>query len=60
MELLNADGSIAEMSGNGIRCLAQAVFQAGEAAPPTLRGRDRRPACAPSTCWRAPARRRSG
>jgi diaminopimelate epimerase len=26
MELLNADGSRAEMSGNGIRCLAQAVL----------------------------------
>ncbi|MDP9452440.1 MAG: diaminopimelate epimerase, partial [Actinomycetota bacterium] len=25
MELRNADGSVAEMSGNGIRCLAQAV-----------------------------------
>jgi diaminopimelate epimerase len=37
MRLLNADGSAAEMSGNGIRCLAQAVFQAGLAAPPTLR-----------------------
>ena len=37
MELRNADGSIAAMSGNGIRCLAQAVFQAGLAAPPTLR-----------------------
>jgi diaminopimelate epimerase len=37
MELRNADGSVAEMSGNGIRCLAQAVFQAGLAAPPTLR-----------------------
>jgi diaminopimelate epimerase len=37
MELLNADGSRAEMSGNGIRCLAQAVFQAGLAAPPVLR-----------------------
>ncbi len=36
MELLNADGSRAEMSGNGIRCLAQAVFQAGLASPPTL------------------------
>ena len=36
MELLNADGSRAEMSGNGIRCLAQAVFQAGVAAPPEL------------------------
>jgi diaminopimelate epimerase len=37
MVLLNADGSRAEMSGNGIRCLAQAVFQAGVAAPPVLR-----------------------
>src|SRR5688572_16322810 len=37
MQLLNADGSRAEMSGNGIRCLAQAVFQAGLAAPPVLR-----------------------
>lgn len=36
MRLLNADGSVAEMSGNGIRCLAQAVFQAGLAAPPLL------------------------
>ena len=37
MRLLNADGSLAEMSGNGIRCLAQAVFQAGLVAPPVLR-----------------------
>jgi diaminopimelate epimerase len=37
MRLLNADGSVAEMSGNGIRCLAQAVFQAGLATPPQLR-----------------------
>jgi diaminopimelate epimerase len=36
MELLNADGSTAEMSGNGIRCLAQALFQAGLAEPPVL------------------------
>ena len=36
MELINADGSTAEMSGNGIRCLAQAVFQAGLAEPPVL------------------------
>jgi diaminopimelate epimerase len=36
MQLLNADGSAAEMSGNGIRCLAQAVFQAGLAQPPVL------------------------
>lgn len=37
MHLLNADGSRAEMSGNGIRCMAQAVFQAGLATPPVLR-----------------------
>jgi diaminopimelate epimerase len=37
MLLLNADGSEAEMSGNGIRCLAQAVFQSQLAEPPTLR-----------------------
>ena len=36
MQLLNADGSPAEMSGNGIRCLAQAVFQMELAAPPSL------------------------
>ncbi len=29
MELRNSDGSRAEMSGNGIRCLAQAVVDAG-------------------------------
>jgi diaminopimelate epimerase len=37
MLLLNADGSEAEMSGNGIRCLAQAVFQHRLAAPPVLK-----------------------
>ncbi len=37
MRLHNADGALAEMSGNGIRCLAQAVFQSGFAEPPTLR-----------------------
>jgi diaminopimelate epimerase len=37
MELRNADGSVAEMSGNGIRCLAQAVFQSHLAEPPVLR-----------------------
>ena len=36
MELINADGSSAEMSGNGIRCLAQAAFLAGAASPPEL------------------------
>ena len=29
MELLNADGSPAEMSGNGLRCLVQAAVRAG-------------------------------
>ncbi len=29
MRLHNADGSVAEMSGNGIRCLAQAVVDSG-------------------------------
>ncbi len=29
MRLHNADGSVAEMSGNGIRCLAQAAVRAG-------------------------------
>jgi diaminopimelate epimerase len=37
MLLLNADGTEAEMSGNGIRCLAQAVFQHHLAEPPVLR-----------------------
>ena len=31
MQLRNADGTLAEMSGNGIRCLAQAVAMAGAA-----------------------------
>lgn len=34
MQLLNADGSEAEMSGNGIRCLAQAAVDAGWVTPP--------------------------
>jgi diaminopimelate epimerase len=34
MELRNADGSEAEMSGNGMRCLAQAAVQGGLVAPP--------------------------
>jgi diaminopimelate epimerase len=34
MELHNADGGQAEMSGNGIRCLAQAAVDAGLVAPP--------------------------
>lgn len=36
MELWNADGSVAEMSGNGIRCLAQAAIDAGLATPPRI------------------------
>jgi diaminopimelate epimerase len=34
MDLHNADGGLAEMSGNGIRCLAQAAVDAGWVAPP--------------------------
>jgi len=34
MELRNADGGEAEMSGNGIRCLAQAAVDASLVAPP--------------------------
>jgi diaminopimelate epimerase len=36
MELRNADGSPAEMSGNGIRCLAQALILAGWADGPSI------------------------
>lgn len=32
-ELRNADGSVAEMSGNGMRCLAQAAWEAGLVVP---------------------------
>jgi diaminopimelate epimerase len=35
-ELRNADGSAAEMSGNGMRCLAQAAVDAGLVAGPNL------------------------
>jgi diaminopimelate epimerase len=35
-ELRNADGSQAEMSGNGMRCLAQAVVDAGLLAGPDM------------------------
>ena len=37
MRLHNADGGIAEMSGNGIRCFAQAVVTAGLVAAGTVR-----------------------
>jgi diaminopimelate epimerase len=36
MRLTNADGSPAEMSGNGIRCLAQALLAAGWAPGPEV------------------------
>lgn len=36
MVLLNADGTRAEMSGNGIGCLTQAAVLAGLATPPTV------------------------
>ena len=36
MELRNADGSPAEMSGNGIRCLAQALILAGWTVGPAI------------------------
>ena len=35
-ELRNADGSPAEMSGNGLRCLAQAALSAGAVVGPTF------------------------
>jgi diaminopimelate epimerase len=35
MRLFNADGSIAEMSGNGIRCLVMAAHRAGTNGPGT-------------------------
>lgn len=36
MELYNADGTRAEMSGNGVRCLAQALLLEGWASPPEV------------------------
>ncbi|MDP8976818.1 MAG: diaminopimelate epimerase, partial [Actinomycetota bacterium] len=36
MEVRNADGSVAETTGNGIRCLAQAVLLAGVVDGPEL------------------------
>ncbi len=36
MVLYNADGSRAEMSGNGVRCLGQAVLQAGVVEGPRI------------------------
>ena len=42
MHLFNADGSRAEMSGNGIRCLGQAAGRGPRAARGRVRGVDRR------------------
>jgi diaminopimelate epimerase len=59
-ELRNADGSEAEMSGNGMRCLAQAAFGAGlvAAGPPFVvltpagpRAVTLRPTEAPGIIW---------
>ncbi len=36
MELRNADGSVAEMSGNGIRCLVQAAVDVGIVEPGSI------------------------
>jgi diaminopimelate epimerase len=36
MDLRNADGSVAEMTGNGMRCLAQAAVEAGLVKPPSF------------------------
>jgi diaminopimelate epimerase len=59
MELWNADGGTAEMSGNGLRCLAQAVVEAGLVVGPdvtvlTLAGLRRatvRPGASPAVAW---------
>ena len=39
MRLRNADGSVAEMSGNGIRCFVHAALDAGLVVPGTIRVR---------------------
>ena len=51
-ELRNADGSEAEMSGNGLRCLAHAAIDSGsvKAGPGTLWECLHRPAVGRSTC----------
>ncbi|MHB1583453.1 MAG: diaminopimelate epimerase [Acidimicrobiales bacterium] len=59
MELRNADGGRAEMSGNGIRCLAQAAVDAGlvgsgrftVATDAGLRTVEYRPAERPGSAW---------
>jgi diaminopimelate epimerase len=37
MRLHNADGSVAEMSGNGIRCFIQGLLEGGHLSPGTIR-----------------------
>ena len=37
MEIFNADGGTAEMTGNGIRCLAHAVVESGTVAGPDVK-----------------------
>ena len=59
MDLRNADGGTAEMSGNGIRCLAQAAVDAGLVAPPAftvetaagVRTVEYRPGPGPGEAW---------
>ena len=59
MVLFNADGSRAEMSGNGIRCLAQAwVQRAGPTAGPLRIATDAGPAHRPVEADRRPGRGR--
>ena len=41
MRMFNADGSEAEMCGNGVRCVAKYVYDHGIARKPTLTHRDR-------------------
>lgn len=61
MELRNADGSPAEMSGNGIRCLAQAAIDAGLVSGPRftvatgggVRTVEVRPSEVPGEAWAA-------
>jgi diaminopimelate epimerase len=59
MVLQNADGGQAEMSGNGMRCLAQAAVRSGLVAPPTftvataagIKSVDYRQSADPDTAW---------
>ena len=55
MDLRNADGASAEMSGNGIRCLAQAAVDAGLVHPAPFHRRHRRRGAHRSTTSRGRA-----